>query len=348
MNLRSTGFLLVLCLGVAAFAAAEPPPSSVSAYVQGLSDNAALRQKYFTSLITAPKASALSFGEKVFIGAETTTLVRARARNADFLIEFLNGGEGGFEKPRAGNYIIQREPAKGYILQAKVLLLDDPTCYARLYPQAENTRLDVVLYGAVVKKGLFVPNLIYYVLSKPFAETIATAKGALDWVALLAANEQGAALAAALRADSGLPSPAPALTLAALMRAESPEVYAAELSARGVPVSELKTPSGALGFSDDRDPAAPRLPYGEFPRYEAGRGLPAETLRAAITLDLLAAPALSYAVFGEDRRFLFVPEVDEEGRFRLACFGADGELGRTELAALLRGGRFRIFRVHLR
>ena len=335
MDLRRHAALLCLfaALPVLQALALEPAQDLDAYFRSSFPDNSDLRQKYFTSLITAPRDTVYAFGEKVLASAKAgRVLVRGQKRSADFLVEFLNEGDSGFEGARAGSYIVQREPAKGYILQAKILLADDPSCYARLYPQAEATRLDVVMYGAVLKKGVYVPGLIYYVLTKPFAEIVAGSKGSFDWGAALALGAPPAPAGAAAR-DLELS--------AGLSRAASPEAFA--VGAAGRSSVELSGPFAALGLADDRDPRAARLPYAEFPRYEPGKGVAAQALRAVLYLDSLASPGSAYAVFGEGLRFVARPYLDASLRPAFS-FHVDGrELDWAEIAP--QPGKFRILRL---
>ncbi len=338
MDLRRHAALLCLfaALPVLQALALEPAQGLDAYFRSSFPDNSDLRQKYFTSLITAPRDTVYAFGEKVLSSAKAgRVLVRGQKRSADFLVEFLNERDSGFDGPRAGSYIIQREPAKGYILQAKILLADDPTCYARLYPQAEATRLDVVMYGAVLKKGIYVPGLIYYVLTKPFSEIVAGSKGAFDWGTALAPGAGGEAEASPADRDR-----AQDLSLR-LAQAPSLEAFLAGPAGRG-PV-ELAGPFAAQGLADDRDPRASRLPYGEFPRYEPGKGVPAQALRAVLYLDSLASPGSVYAVSGDGLRFVATPSPGLAGPSSFDFLSAGRDLSWTEIAA--QAGKFRILRL---
>jgi hypothetical protein len=150
-------------------------------------DNGDLRKQYWTSLITAPKEQVYAFGEKTLSSKSAGQVkIKSTKRNSDFLIQFINASKaeatkGSFIDYSRGSVVIQRDASTGYFLQAKIFLQDDPGCYLRLYPQAEATRLDVVMYGALIKKGLYASGLIYYILSRPFSEIIAGTRSSFNW-----------------------------------------------------------------------------------------------------------------------------------------------------------------------
>ncbi len=348
------------------FAFADAAPPDLETYLaRSLPDNSEIRQKFFTNLITVPKDTALKFDERVqTTKAGVQVLVRSRQRTTDFLIEFINAGADGFQPARAGSYVIQREPSKGYILQAKVFLQDDPTCYARLYPQAEGTRIDVVMFGAVLKKGLYVPGLIYNNLTRPFKDLVADTKASFNWAGALSlslgARPSVAAFAASAKAALGSPAGAAPLAqspssagrearLAAILgRAAGAEAFLAESSSAGETAVELSGAFPALGLADDRDPLVVRQPYLEYPRYEAGKGLPAAALRSALYFDARAFPDSVYALFGAGIKAFALPLVDEAGRSAVIFLGPEGEIPWESLAAAARDGRIRLVRIGAR
>ena len=242
--------------------------------------------------------------------------------------------------------MIQRDLKTGYFLQAKIFLADDPTCYARLYPQAEGTRVDVVMYGAVIKKGLLVSGLIYYVLATPFSSIVEQTRRSFDWEEVfgIGARSRASGLALDLRAafDSGQPgaamASAPALP-ALVSRSAGLDALLSGLAARGTPgvelVGDAALPAALapLGLSDDSDPLVPALPYKAFPRYEAGKGLPLASVRAAIYLDALSSPDSAYALVGDGIRVLVTPYFDAAGTFRLNYFMEGREMDWAEVLA---------------
>ncbi|MBL8968030.1 MAG: hypothetical protein JNG85_13570 [Spirochaetaceae bacterium] len=359
-------FLFAASVFAASFAFADAAPPDLETYLaRSLPDNSEIRQKFFTNLITVPKETALKFDERVqTTKAGVQVLVRSRPRTTDFLIEFINASPDGFQGSRAGSYVIQREPSKGYILQAKVLLQDDPTCYARLYPQAEGTRIDVVMYGAVLKKGLYVSGLIYNNLTRPFKDLVADTKASFNWAGALSlslgARPSVAAFAVSAKAALGAPAgaaaqaPAPGIAgrearLAAILgRSAGAETFLAEAATAGETAVELSGVFPALGLADDRDPLVVRQPYAEYPRYEPGKGLPANALRSALYFDARAFPDSVYALYGAGIKAFALPLVDEAGRSAVVFLGPEGEIAWETLAGTARDGRIRLVRLGAR
>ncbi len=362
---------IALCLSIQAVAA-ESIPTLASFLGHSFPDNTDVRKQYWNNLITAPKESVWAFTERVLPSASAGQVkVRAQRRGGDFLVQFLNSptSSGNFVEYSRGSYAIQRDSKTGYILQAKIFLQDDPGCYVRLYPQAEGTRVDVVMYGALLKKGLYVSGLIYYVLAEPFSNIVDQTRRSFDWATVFGLDGQGraATLAQDLHASLGqagpvfvqasiLPASAPPqatspsappvsparLLLDSVSKAASLDALAQGLAGKGYPTSEFipaassTTPlpgPQALGLSNDSDPLVPVLPYRSFPRYEAGKGLPLASIRASLYLDSLSSPDAVYALVGEGFRALVAPSFDASGRFSFACFADGRELSWEELGA---------------
>jgi hypothetical protein len=171
--------LLVLSSG-AFLASADAAPTVVKFAANGFPDNADLRGRLFAYVIGASREVALAYGEKQLQSSAGPVTVRVEKRSADFVIEFLNasatGGAG------RGSVYIQRGNAKGnYILQARILLEDDPSCYLSLYPSGSGTRGDIVMYGALVKKGLYFSDMIYRILLLSFSDIVDATSRSFDW-----------------------------------------------------------------------------------------------------------------------------------------------------------------------
>ncbi|MGO8693854.1 MAG: hypothetical protein ACLQMF_09310 [Rectinemataceae bacterium] len=198
MNIRRfliLGFVLLSACGVAA---AEPAPS-LEKYLAGqFPDNSDVRARLFSSVIGAPRELAETFGERALKSRAGVVTVRTVKGDDDFFVEFLNGAGASFTQ---GSCIIKRSNARGYLVQAKIYLQDDPGCYLRLYRGGDGTRMDVIMYGAVVKKGLYLSGLLYTVLTSRFSDIVDATSSSFDWntVFELGAREPSAAFAASLR-----------------------------------------------------------------------------------------------------------------------------------------------------
>ena len=191
--------------------AAESIPSLDSFLGHTFPDNTDIRKKYWTNLITAPKEQVWAFSEKVLTSQAGQVRVRSIKRTGDFLVQFDNSQTSAFTGYSQGSYVIQRDSRTGYILQAKIFLSDDPGCYVRLYPQAEGTRADVVMYGAVLRKGLVISGLIYYILAEPFSTIVSQTRRSFDWARVFGIGERSKALGLALDLRAAYASP-PATT----------------------------------------------------------------------------------------------------------------------------------------
>ena len=259
--------------------AAESIPSLDSFLGHTFPDNTDIRKKYWTNLITAPKEQVWAFSEKILSSQAGQVRVRSIKRAGDFLVQFDNSQTSSFSGYSQGSYVIQRDSKTGYILQAKIFLSDDPGCYVRLYPQAEGTRADVVMYGAVLKKGLVISGLIYYMLAEPFSSIVSQTRRSFDWERLFGIGERSraASLALDLRtafstapattamasapafpsfgsgsqarpSDQTQPSPStPASLVSLICRSASVDALYAALSARGMAGQELSDAASASG-----------------------------------------------------------------------------------------------------
>jgi hypothetical protein len=237
------GFLLFALLSLVALPgaaeasgsvpAAEGPESRLAA---AFPDNAELRGKLFSSLLGAPRDLALAHEEKLYQSASGPVLVRTVKRADDFLVEFRNGPGDPASGATRGSCVVQRGNAKGnYILQAKIFLQDDPSCYLRLYPhpRGSSTLADLVMYGALLKQGMSVEGMLYQVLVRPFPKIVEATRRSFDWGYYLQAPSSVAVAAfAAGLGDASAPSRALSLAQALEGAASAEAVAAAEARRR--------------------------------------------------------------------------------------------------------------------
>jgi hypothetical protein len=346
---RSFASLVILLLAITyVSAAAEPVSIRSDALASGFPDNADLRSKLFSSLIGAPRAIALAYGEKVQQSSAGSVLVRAVQRTDDFLVEFRNGSDGLFAQTRRGTCVVQRSNAKGnYLIQAKIFLQDDPSCYLRLYAQGESTRADIVMYGALLKKGLPVGGMLYQVLVRPLSAIIESTQRSFDWGQVFASGEDSSTRFADELRDTTAASSRPASIARRLEAAASVEAFLAAHATAGEPGAvELGDPAVVpAGFSADRSESAARVAFAEFPRYVAGKGLSLASLPASLYLDAVSSPGSVYGLFGEGLRAIAVPGFDASGRFVLALFWGGREGTWDELFAGRKDSGIRVLRV---
>lgn len=184
--------VLVATLLVAAASSAQSSPSIADFAAKGFPDNSDLRGKLFAYVIGASRDVAVAYGEKQLQSAAGPVTVKVEKRATDFIVQFLNAGPGGAGEPGRGSCYIQRGNAKGnYILQARILLEDDPSCYLSLYPSGSGTRGDIVMYGALVKKGLYLSDMLYRILLLSFGDIVDATSRSFDWSGIFKFGPKG-------------------------------------------------------------------------------------------------------------------------------------------------------------
>lgn len=241
--------------------AADSAPSLASFVDNGFPDNADLRGRLFSYVIGASKDSALAFGEKQYQSSAGQVTVRVEKRSSDFLVEFINPSAAGTVQPGRGSCYIQRSLAKGnYILQARILLEDDPSCFLTLYPSGSGTRGDIVMFGASVKKGLYFSDMIYRILLLGFSDIVDATKASFDWSQVFkfgpkASDSLAAQLRAALAASAAAQPAAQANPLAPMSQ---PSPLALGFGGPSVKLSYAAAPSLPQLESLDPAPTGPR------------------------------------------------------------------------------------------
>jgi hypothetical protein len=235
---RTLAFALGLLL-IALPAFASDAPGSVAQFAsKGFPDNSDLRGRLFAYVIGATRDIALAYGEKQLQSSAGPVTVRVEKRSADFIVEFLNANAAVPGAPGRGSCYVLRSNAKGnYIQQARILLEDDPSCYLALYPSGSGTRGDVVMYGAVVKKGLFFSDMIYRILLLSFSDIVDATSRSFDWGLVFQFGGKGPDYVAELRASLAAP---PAQAEQAVPAASSAPIA---LGSRGAKVALAASPS---------------------------------------------------------------------------------------------------------
>ena len=244
-----------MLIGFAVLASAEVAPSIAQFAAKGFPDNADIRGKLFAYVIGASKDVAFAYGEKQLKSSAGPVTVRVEKRSTDFIVEFLNANAAVPGEAGRGSCFVQRGNAKGnYILQARILLADDPSCYLSLYPSGSGTRGDIIMYGAVVKKGLFLSDMIYRILLLSFSDIVDATSRSFDWsgvfqfgpkgseaeyaAELRSAESRGALAASSVPAEQA-PSPSVAAS-AATIGIGSPSMRFALAAAPAVPTAVVQ------------------------------------------------------------------------------------------------------------
>lgn len=379
--LLSFGMLAMAALGCAA----ESAPSVSKFISNGFPDNVDVRGKLFSYVIGAPKDVAFAYGEKQLHSSAGNVTVKIDKRASDFVVQFLNPSASGDGAGRGSCYVLRSNAKGNYILQARILLEDDPSCYLALYPSGSGTRGDVVMYGAVVKKGLYFSDMIYRILLLSFSDIVDASGRSFDWGTVFKFGGKGPAsdyvaelrsgLAAPAVADAGAASSAPialghgfgkvALAAAPGLVPGSADPVAkgprpsriAEVVDRASSFESLVLELGSSGESILRElaPSADAAfidDKGEVQKLVYGdyprydaKGLPLSALRSALYLDLAANPDSVYALVGDGLRATVVPAYDEAGRLVFSFFSGGKELGWDEFSAGKRDLKVRILRL---
>lgn len=203
------GLFLAALLALSALGCFAEATQSVAKFIaNGFPDNADVRGKLFSYVIGAPKDVAVAYGEKQLkSSAAGLVTVRTEKRANDFVVEFLNARASGEGAGRGSCYVMRSNAKGNYIQQVRILLDDDPTCYLVLYPSGSGTRADVVMYGAVVKKGMYFSDMLYRILLLSFSDIVDATNRSFDWSAVFKFGGKGAVAdyAAELRASFSAP-----------------------------------------------------------------------------------------------------------------------------------------------
>jgi len=313
--------LLVLILVPVPSPAQAPARYDFSA----LPDTNEARSRYLTSVVTANWNSAVRFPDTFMPGAGGRIRTGVVRQEDFFYVEFLRERGGAFPLAGLGNTVVQRNYLRnGDLIQAKIFLADDPSCYIRLYPQAERTRADIVLYGAVVRQNILLGQIFYYQLRDPLGKILSAAEAGFDWKAFF---RTPAAASAALRFGLALsegrlsPGGPGSRLLSSLAYDEGVEKFLTG-SGRALGAAEISAVPD-LPFADDRNPRV-TAPFRPFPRYESGKGLPSAAVSAAVHAASQEHPDDLFAVFVQDggasRRILLIPGFGPEGIFGIQAY----------------------------
>jgi hypothetical protein len=312
--------MLALSFAFASVSAlAEPGLGQRDILISGFPDNADLRSKLFSRLLGAPRDIVLKYEEGITQSASGPVLIRVVNRTDDFLIEFRNGPDGFYEQTRRGTCVVQRSGAKGnYLLQARIFLRDNPSCYLRLYPQGSTTRGDVVLYGALVKKGLAIDGMLHQALVRPLTSIVESTRRSFDWTIVFPpTGDDSAAIGEASPGAgprvNGL-APTEALVSRLEKAASVEDFLAAHVASGEAGAVELGDPVVfPVGISAERSEMGSASSFSPFPHYAAGKGIPPKALRASLYLDAISSPGAQYALIGDDLRAIAVLDLDDSG-----------------------------------
>lgn len=89
----------------------------------------------------------------------------------------------------AGNYIIKRNRDTGLYEQVKIFLLSDPDFFVRIFPVSGSvSRMDVVIAGDTVYRGVRIPLSFQRVLIEPFDMIVSLTSNIVPWKKIVPGN----------------------------------------------------------------------------------------------------------------------------------------------------------------
>jgi hypothetical protein len=193
MHFRATGaalsgaalsLLLVLgprppCAALAAAARAADLP------LEDMPDGSDLRARYWEDYFSAPprsvsRAASIQRGSG---GAFRFSFVDG----TDFFYQIVTplpvGADSKTEIPlyAQGTWILKRAKKGGAPVQVKIFLRSDPGCFARIYPDGDRSRLDLVVYGGVLAREAALPCSFDRAFAAPLSDIVRWSGSVVDW-----------------------------------------------------------------------------------------------------------------------------------------------------------------------
>jgi hypothetical protein len=212
-----SALLALLCLGPAGAEATPPdvaplpkpradlsgPPLSAGELrLEDFPDSSALRSAYWMSFFSAPEQELLRRGPSVVAG-ETANFRLSAVKSGGYFyaiaaaLEAPAAGKGsaagkGAVAPKGaaegapplytqGSWILKRSSPDGRPLQAKVFLRTDPGTFLRIYPDGDRSKLDLVIYGAVLNREVPLPVPFERAFASELSQIIAWTGSLVDW-----------------------------------------------------------------------------------------------------------------------------------------------------------------------
>ncbi|WP_460057383.1 hypothetical protein [Spirochaeta dissipatitropha] len=100
------------------------------------------------------------------------------------LFLFRRGGNHPIDS--AGNYIIKRNRETGLYEQVKIFLLSDPDFFVRIFPVSNSlSRMDVIIAGDTVYRGVRIPLSFQRILIEPFDMIVSLTSNIVPWKKLV-------------------------------------------------------------------------------------------------------------------------------------------------------------------
>lgn len=173
-------FVLLMCL-MPAFPQAAYPALGGDQPISAMADNSDIRRRIWDTVISAPRAMALSSGPTAERNAWGTWSVSTQRGKDAFYVVVAPDRAGGFPMYAQGSWIIKRSDRDGSFMQVKIFLRSDPGTFARVYPYGTRSRIDIVAYGGVLYREVIVPLSFDDVLRSPFSRLRELTADVIDW-----------------------------------------------------------------------------------------------------------------------------------------------------------------------
>lgn len=161
------------------------------------------RRAVMDGLILAQTSRALAWKDKVYVGGGEDARIRLVAQKENFYVLLENKRGGKYVTYSQGSWVIKRSRKTGEFVQAKVFLKSDQAVFARIFPFNDRSKMEIILYGAVVYRDVILPLPFEDVLGQPFSRIMEYSSSWIDW-GFLSPNPglyaEQAAMVAAIRA----------------------------------------------------------------------------------------------------------------------------------------------------
>ncbi len=177
--LSIAALILAAAVFLPASALGEESPGDKA--VESLPENHDMRMEYWDSLITAPKDSALGFRPVERTNPWASWRIYTERTGDAFYAVLSPRRDGAFPVHAQGSWVVKRSLMDGSLQQAKIFLRSDAGTFARIYPNGARSRMDIVVYGAVLYREVPLPMSLETVLRSPFSRLRELSAALVDW-----------------------------------------------------------------------------------------------------------------------------------------------------------------------
>jgi hypothetical protein len=173
-----------LFLAASAWAAGLSPPLPALGGDRELSafpESAKLRAGLYARWLAGSRDEVLA-GKPFVLTNEYGDFRFSSTRSGDAFYVILAAAKGrDFPLYSQGTWIVKRSVSDGSFIQAKVFLRSDPGCFIRVYPDGQRSRMDLVLYGAVLNKEVSLPVGFDEILASPLSDIVGWSRDSVEW-----------------------------------------------------------------------------------------------------------------------------------------------------------------------